>query len=301
MFEKFDDFRIQVGDVTVAGKVSHEGRTQRPPLLLLHGHPENHMMWNKVADCLADSYTVIAPDLRGYGATSRPETDADHSPYSKRAMATDQILLMKHFGEAMGFESFAVCAHDRGARVAHRLMVDYPAAVSRAVLMDIAPTLDMYDGTTQQFAQSYFHWFFLTQPAPLPESLISANPRGYIENLMGGRHAGLAPFGEEALESYIQSLSQPGAVHSMCEDYRASAGIDLDHERADREAGRKITTPLRVLWGEYGVVGRLFDPLRLWKSVATDVSGRALPAGHYLPEEVPDAIYNEILDFIPAT
>lgn len=166
------------------------------------------------------------------------------------------------------------------------------------MLLDIAPTLDMYAATDRAFAEAYFHWFFLIQPAPLPETLIEANPRAYVENLMGSRHAGLAPFAEQAIDAYVAGLSAPGAVHAMCEDYRASATIDLDHERDDRAAGRLITTPLRLLWGRYGVVGRLFDPLALWSALATDVSGRALDCGHYLAEESPDDVYTEVMGFI---
>jgi haloacetate dehalogenase len=214
-------------------------------------------------------------------------------------MAKDQAELMAHFGAERGFETFAVCAHDRGARVAHRLLVDFPALVSQALLLDIAPTLDMYDQTDREFAEAYFHWFLLIQPFPLPEALIEANPRGYIENIMGSRYAGLAPFPTEVLDAYVHSLSQPGAVHAMCEDYRAGASLDLRHDRLDRQNNVKITTPLRILWGAHGVIEKLFDPLTLWSDLAVSVSGRALDAGHYLPEEVPQEILTEILEFVP--
>lgn len=266
------------------------------PLLLLHGHPQTHLIWERCMERLAQHFTVIATDLRGYGASGKPPSDGTHLPYSKRVMAADQVAVMRHFG----FERFLVCGHDRGARVAHRMALDHPDAVERLMLLDIAPTLAMYEATDRAFATAYFHWFFLIQPEPLPETLIGANPRAYIESVMGSRHAGLAPFAPHALRAYCEALSQPGAVHAMCEDYRASATIDLEHDRADIERGRKIGCPLRVLWGERGVVARCFDPLRLWRDVARDVSGRALACGHYIPEEAPDALVDEMLDFFEA-
>lgn len=299
MFEQFDDFLVNLGDVDIAGRVSLASDAQRPPLLLLHGHPETHMMWHRIADRLAEHYTVVVPDLRGYGGSSKPPGDPAHVAYSKRAMARDQVLLMEHFGKKLGFKSFAVCAHDRGARVAHRLLLDYPELVTKAMLLDIAPTLDMYASTTRAFAEAYFHWFFLSQPAPFPEALIEANPRGYVENLMGSRHAGLSPFPPEVLDHYVTCLSEPGAAHAMCEDYRASSTIDLDHDRDDRSCNRVIDVPLRVVWGRHGVIERLFDPLALWAVLATQVTGRSVDAGHYLPEEVPEEILEEILGFFP--
>lgn len=298
MFATFDEFSVPLGDVEIAGRISRDTEESRPPLLLLHGHPESHLMWHRIADRLAEHYTVIIPDLRGYGSSGIPAADPDHHAYSKRTMARDQVLLMEHFGAQRGFEQFAVCAHDRGARVAHRLIADHPSLVSAAMLLDIAPTLDMYASTNRAFAEAYFHWFFLIQPHPLPESLIEANPRAYVENLMGSRYAGLAPFPPEILDRYVAALSRPGAVHAMCEDYRASATVDLDHDREDRDLGLLAETPLRILWGRHGVVGGQFDPLALWGAVAANVSGRALDAGHYLPEEVPDDVFDEILNFL---
>lgn len=298
MFEAFTEFATTIDGVEIAGRISRPSAEPKPALLLLHGHPESHLMWHKIADRLAEKYTVVMPDLRGYGASGLPASDPQHLTYSKRTMARDQALLMEHFGAERGFERFAVCAHDRGARVAHRLVTDYPDKVTAAILLDIAPTLDMYESTDRAFAEAYFHWFFLIQPAPLPESLIEANPRGYIENLMGSRYAGLAPFPAEVLDRYVAALSRPGAVHAMCEDYRASSTIDLEHDRQDRTNGVLINTPLRVLWGEHGVVGKQFDPLGLWRAVAPGATGRALDAGHYLPEEAPEDVLQEILDFL---
>ncbi|WP_026551566.1 alpha/beta hydrolase [Arthrobacter sp. H20] len=298
MFETFVKFSVTVGDVEIGGRVSHATADPKPALLLLHGHPESHLMWHKIADQLTEHYTVVMPDLRGYGSSGTPASDPEHHTYSKRTMARDQALLMEHFGAERGFDQFAVCAHDRGARVAHRLLADYPHLVTAAMLLDIAPTLDMYESTDRAFAEAYFHWFFLIQPRPLPESLIEANPRAYIENLMGSRYAGLTPFPREVLDQYVAALSRPGAVHAMCEDYRASSSIDLDHDRQDRSNGFLITTELRVLWGQHGVVGKQFDPLSLWRAVAPNVTGRALDAGHYLPEEAPRDVLNEILKFL---
>jgi haloacetate dehalogenase len=234
--------------------------------------------------------------LRGYGASGKPPSDAEHTPYSKRVMAADQVAVMRHFG----CERFLVCAHDRGARVAYRMALDHADAVERLMLLDIAPTLAMYEATDRAFATLYFHWFFLIQPEPLPETLIGANPAAYVDAVMGSRHAGLAPFAPEALDAYRSALAQPGAVHAMCEDYRASASIDLEHDRADIERGHKIGCPLRVLWGDKGVIEKCFDALAEWRHVARDVSGRSLSCGHYIPEEAPDELVAEMLSFFEA-
>jgi haloacetate dehalogenase len=288
-FGDYEAFRVDASGVDIVGMKRGDG----PPLLLLHGHPQTHEIWHRCADELARHFTVIATDLRGYGASGKPASDAHHMPYSKRAMAADQLAVMRHFG----FERFLVCAHDRGARVAHRLVMDHPDAVDRLMLLDIAPTLAMYEATDRAFATAYFHWFFLIQPAPLPEELIEANPRAYVDRVMGNRHAGLAPFAPHALQAYRDALAAPGTIHAICEDYRASASIDLEHDREDIERGRKIACPLRVLWGEQGVIERCFDALAEWRKVARDVSGRALPCGHYIPEERPDELLNEMLSF----
>jgi haloacetate dehalogenase len=291
-FENYVPFTVDANGVSIFGMKGGNG----PPLLLLHGHPQTHEIWHRLADVLAQHFTVIATDLRGYGASGKPPSDAQHLPYSKRAMAADQVAIMQHFG----FEHFMVCAHDRGARVAHRMAVDFPRAVDRLMLLDIAPTLAMYEATDRTFATAYFHWFLLIQPEPLPELLIGSQPDAYVERVMGSRHAGLAPFAPHALQAYRDALKQPGAVHAMCEDYRASATIDLEHDRADIECGNKIACPLRVLWGAEGVIEKNFKALDEWRRVARDVSGRKMPAGHYIAEEVPDELLAEMLAFFEA-
>ena len=267
---------------------------QGPPLLLLHGHPQTHAIWHRVAPTLAQHFRLIMPDLRGYGDSSKPDGGDQHAAYSKRAMAQDMVSLMQH----LGFERFAVLAHDRGARVAHRLAADHPLAVSRLSLLDIAPTLAMYEQTHEAFARAYWHWFFLIQPAPTPERLIEASAMGYLQATMGLRGQGLALFDPRALAEYERCLTLPGTAHALCEDYRAAAGIDLLHDRVDRDAGRRLTMPLQVLWGEHGVVQRCFKPLDEWARVASDVRGGTLPCGHYVPEEAPQALLEAVLPFL---
>ncbi len=293
LFPGFEERRVDVGDgIEIAATVGGSG----PPLLLLHGHPQTRAIWHKVAPTLAQHYTLVAADIRGYGDSSKPAGLPDHANYAKRAMAQDQVTLMR----TLGFDRFLVLAHDRGARVAHRLAMDHPQAVRRLVTLDIAPTLAMYEQTNEAFARAYWHWFFLIQPAPLPERLIEADPARYITDLMGKRSAGLAPFDPRALAEYQRCIALPGAAHATCEDYRAAATIDLDHDRADRDAGRKLTMPLLALWGEEGVVHRCFQPLAEWQRVAQDVQGGPLPCGHYIAEEAPDALLARVMPFLAA-
>ena len=290
LFPGFRYRTVETGaSVQIAAVIGGAG----PPLLLLHGHPQTHAIWHRVAPALAERFTVVAADLRGYGDSSKPAGAADHSNYAKRVMALDQLALMRN----LGFDRFDVLAHDRGARVAHRLAMDHPEAVRRLVLLDIAPTLAMYEQTSQAFARAYWHWFFLIQPAPLPERLIEADPAAYISDVMGRRSAGLAPFDPLALGEYQRCMALPGAAHGLCEDYRAAAGIDMTHERADRDAGRLIEPPLLALWGEQGVVHQCFRPLDEWRRVARDVSGGPLPCGHYIAEEAPQALLEQVLPF----
>jgi haloacetate dehalogenase len=290
MFPQFERHTVDVGDITINCIKGGSG----PALLLLHGHPQTHAIWHKVAPQLAERYTVIAADLRGYGDSGKPAGLPDHSNYSKRVMAVDQLRLMQHFG----YERFDVLAHDRGARVAYRLALDHPEAVSRLVTLDIAPTLAMYEKTSMAFATAYYHWFFLIRPAPFPETLINSHPGDYLKHTIGGRSAGLAPFTDEAYAEYLRCLQDPATVHGICEDYRASASIDLDHERDDLATGRKITCPMLALWGAHGAVGKCFDPLAEWQPLAADVRGQALDCGHYIPEEAPQALLDEVLPFL---
>jgi len=287
LFPRFASRRLSVAGVELNCRIGGSG----PALLLLHGHPQTHVMWHRVAPRLAECFTVVAADLRGYGDSAKPE--AGDQAYSKRTLARDNVELMR----LLGHERFAVLAHDRGARVAHRLALDHPQAVERLLLLDIAPTLAMYRQTDEAFARAYWHWFFLIRPAPLPERLIEADPEAYLKGVMGTRSAGLAPFPPEVLAEYLRCLRLPGTARGICEDYRASAGIDLEHDQADRDAGRRLELPLRLLWGAEGTVGRCFDPLAEWREVATQVSGRALPGGHYLAEELPELVLEEALAF----
>lgn len=289
MFNGFQIRTVERNGVHLHTRVGGSGR----PLLLLHGHPQSMAMWHKVLPALVAHHQVVLMDLRGYGDSSRPEPDAQHLNHCKREMALDALAVM----QAHGFERFDVLAHDRGARVAHRLAADHPQAVRRLMLLDIAPTLAMYAHTSEAFARAYWHWFALIQPAPLPEALIDSDPVRYVRSVMGGRHAGLTPFTPEALAEYERCAAIPGTGSSICEDYRASAGIDLEHDRADVQAGHRLVQPLRVLWGQHGAVGRCFDVLALWRERAAQVSGEALPCGHYLAEELPEAVAAQALNF----
>lgn len=279
LFPGFRDERLEVPGGHTRAWVGGSG----PPLLLLHGYPQTRAIWHKVAPGLAQRHTVVALDLRGYGDAAKPPTDADHAPYSKREMARDAVAAMA----ALGFGKFFLAGHDRGGRVAHRLAVDHPQAVERVAVLDISPTLAMYERTTMAFALAYYHWFLLPQPAPYPEDLIGADPLAYLQRKMAGwGNAGLEVFAPGAWAEYVRCFT-PETIHASCEDYRAAAGIDLAQDRADREAGRMVACPLLALWGAKGVVHRHFRPLEDWREVARDVQGEALPAGHYLAEEVP--------------
>ena len=289
MFSHFEVQTVERNGVRLHTRVGGAGS----PLLLLHGHPQSMVMWHKVLPALAARHRVVLMDLRGYGDSSRPAPDVQHLNHSKREMALDAVAVM----QAHGFGCFDVLAHDRGARVAHRLAADHPQAVHRLMLLDIAPTLAMYQNTSDAFARAYWHWFALIQPGSLPEALIDSDPVRYVRSVMGGRHAGLTPFTPEALAEYERCAAIAGTGASICEDYRASAGIDLEHDRADVAAGRRLTQPLRVLWGEHGAVGRCFDVLALWRERATQVTGQALPCGHYLAEELPELVAVQALNF----
>ena len=268
-------------------------RRDAPALLLLHGYPQTHAIWHKVAPRLAERYNVVAPDLRGYGDSGKPATTADHAPYSKRAMAEDQVELMA----ALGHERFFLAGHDRGARVAHRLCIDHPARVAKVALLDIAPTLAMYESTNEAFARAYWHWFFLILPAPVPERMIGNAIEMILPAKMGSGSAGMTPFAPEAWAEYVRCFTSE-MVHASCEDYRAAASIDLEHDRADRAKGARIGCPLLALWGAHGVIERCFNPLDEWRRVAGDVRGKALACGHYVPEEAPESLIDELEKFL---
>ena len=277
------------GEILISYQMGGSG----PPLLLLHGFPQTKMIWHRVAPALAKHFTVIASDLRGYGASSKPQGLADHSTYSKRAMASDQAQLMN----ALGFSHYGVLGHDRGGRVAHRLALDYGKQVNKLMVLDISPTLAMYEQTSMQFARGYWHWFFLIQKAPIPETMIGANTEFFMKQFMGGRHAGLSIFAPECWQEYVLAMSDPACLHAMCEDYRAAASIDLEHDRQSIAQKQLLEMPVRVLWGEFGQVNACFKPLEDWQKLGTDVSGQTLQSGHYIPEEIPEGLIAEALSF----
>jgi haloacetate dehalogenase len=292
-FDGFDARHHDVNGIRLFARTG--GRADAPPLLLVHGFPQTHAMWHRSARALAPHFRLVLPDLRGYGDSDKPPGEPDHANYAKRTMAADLAALMR----ALGHERYLVAGHDRGGRVAHRLALDHPDAVAKLCLIDIAPTLDMYDATDMAFARAYYHWFFLIQPAPLPERLIGADARFYLHAKLGGwGSGGLGHLEPRALAEYERCFCTPEAIHGACEDYRASAGIDLEHDRASRAAGDKIACDLLVLWGERGVVHRMFDPLALWRAqCAGSVTGRAMAAGHFIPEERPDETAQALREF----
>jgi haloacetate dehalogenase len=284
-FEGFEARDHAVNGVRIHARTG--GRSDAPALLLLHGFPQSHAMWQRVAQQLAPDFRIVAADLRGYGDSSKPPGDADHGNYSKRTMAADVHALM----HSLGHERFFLCGHDRGGRVAHRLALDHADAVLRLCLIDIAPTLDMYEATDVRFARAYYHWFHLIQPAPLPERMIGADARFYLHWSLGGwGAAGLGHIEPQALAQYERCFGSPQSIHAACEDYRAAAGIDLEHDRSSRAEGQRIACDTLVLWGERGVVHQLFEPLRLWQAqCAGRVTGQLMAAGHFIPEELPEA------------
>jgi haloacetate dehalogenase len=289
---------FEARDFDLAGMRIHArigGRADAPPLLLVHGFPQTHVMWQRVARELAPHFRLVLPDLRGYGDSAQPVGEADHANYSKRVMALDLLRLM----QALGHERFAVCGHDRGGRVAHRLALDHPQAVARLAVIDIAPTLDMYAATDMRFARAYYHWFFLIQPSPWPERMIGANPLAYLHWKLGGWGAGNTQHIEpEAMAEYERCFARPAAIHAACEDYRASAGIDLEHDRASRAAGQRIACDTLVLWGSRGVVHAQFDPMALWRAqCSAGLEGEAMDAGHFIPEELPAATASRLQAF----
>jgi len=261
-----------------------------PGLLLLHGYPQTHIMWRKVAPRLSEKFTVVIPDLRGYGDSSKPAEGENHIGYSKRAMAQDQVQVM----ENLGFKKFAVVGHDRGGRVGHRMALDHAKAVGKLAVLDIVPTYKLYHAVTKEFATAYWHWFFLIQPAPFPETLIGSNVEFYLKS----RFLRIAPgaLEEQAFAEYLRCFSDPATIHASCEDYRAAASVDLEHDAAD--LNRKISCPVLALWAEQGVMQPLFNVLDTWKERASTVEGKALPGGHFLPEQSPQALLEELNRFL---
>ncbi|TXI72965.1 MAG: alpha/beta hydrolase [Limnohabitans sp.] len=303
-FEGFDRQTVTLRGLPVTFRRSADWSQDKPALVLLHGFPQTHVMWHRVAQQLKDRYRLVMPDLRGYGDSSHEAGDNAPAHYSKRAMAQEVIDLLDH----LGIQDFYLCGHDRGGRVAHRLALDHPQRVKKLCVIDIAPTLDMYDATDFDFARAYYHWFHLIQPSPLPELMIGGNAKAYLHAKLGGWGSqGLGYIEPEALAEYERCFCDPtpnarglpAAIHSACEDYRASAGIDLQHDRESRTRGDKIPCDTLVLWGERGVVNRLFKPLELWQAqCAGSVSGLAVAAGHFIPEELPELTARGLASFM---
>ena len=289
LFPGFKTHRIRHGGVTIHTVVGGAG----PALLLLHGYPQSHVMWHRLAPKLARHYTVVCPDLRGYGDSSKPRGLADHSNYSKRVMAQDMVDVMARLGHAR----FHLVGHDRGARVGHRLARDHgPQVVRSFTAIDIAPTLAMFEATDMAFARAYYHWFLMLQAPPLAEKMMAAVAPYHILAGSGLSAKGLKAFAKPALAEYVRSFADPRTIHATCEDYRASGGIDLEHDRADRS--KKITMPVQILWGQRGVVGTQFDPLAEWRKVARKVTGQAIDCGHFIPEEAPAQTLAAISEFL---
>lgn len=278
---------ITVGDVEIATRVRGEG----PPLLLLHGYPQTQRVWNHVAASLADAFTVVTTDLRGYGRSSKPPAQPDHRTYSKRALADDQVAVM----DALGFERFAVAGHDRGGRVVQRMCLDHPARVTSAAVIDIIPGTDMYTRMDSRLASAYFHWPFLSQQADLPERLLASEPDRWMDRILG-RDSGRCSMSLEAIEEYKAAFRDPATIHATCEDYRAGASIDLADDAEDLEAGNRIDVPLLVLWGAAGLMSSL-DALACWQQLATDVTGFSLPGGHFLIDDSPAEVTSALRDF----
>jgi haloacetate dehalogenase len=289
MFEGFERERIGSPDAEIALVRGGSG----PPVLLLHGYPQTHAMWHLVAPVLAEEFAVVATDLRGYGDSSKPFGDEDHSTYSKRAMAGDQATVM----ESLGFDSFAVVGHDRGARVGHRMALEYPERVSKLAVLDIVPTRHVFATVGKDLATAYYHWFFFIQPYDLPETLIGADPGYYLRKKLGGWGTPLEIFAPEALAEYEHCFDD-ATIHASCEDYRAAASIDLVHDEADRNEARKVECPLLALWGGRGVMEKIYDVESVWREYANDVKGNPLDAGHFLAEERPEETAQELRIFL---
>jgi haloacetate dehalogenase len=288
MFDGFDARTVETGEAAIH---VHRGGSG-PPLLLLHGFPQTHLMWHRVAPRLARDFTVVAADLRGHGESSRPPTAADHGPYSKRAMAQDMVAVMEQLGHAR----FAVAGHDRGGRVAYRLALDHPDRVRRLAVLDLIPTGEAFRRADMRFALGFWPWSLLSQPAPLPERLLAADPAFFIDYVLDSWGRSREAFPTEVRAAYARALT-PGAIHAICEEFRAAATLDYEHDEADRVAGRRIACPVLALWSRGGPVDTWYDALAIWRAWADDVRGRPIDGGHFLPEEAPDETAAELLAF----
>lgn len=289
----FENFSIETIPTTGA-RIHTLRRGSGPPLLLLHGYPQTHFIWHKIAERLSQRYSVVLTDLRGYGQSEKPDGGDGHANYSFRAMAQDQVDVMRY----LGYRDFYVASHDRGARTAHRMCLDHPTAVRKVCFMDIVPTLRMYRDTSKEFATKYMWWFFLIQNAPLPEHMIGADPQFFLEEHFKMQNGTPGALTEDAIEEYVRCFCTPEAIHASCEDYRAAAGVDLEMDEADEKDGRKVTCPVHALWGNKGAIGKLWNVLEVWKQHASGpVTGKALDAGHYLAEERPEEVLSELLRF----
>ena len=286
-FPGFEDRRIETSGASINLVTGGSG----PPLLLLHGYPQTHLMWRKLAPRLAAEFTVVAPDLRGYGDSSKPPAGPDNANYSKRSLAQDQVETMA----ALGFERFAVAGHDRGARVAHRLARDHPERIERLALLDIVPTLYRFETIDQKAATSSWHWFFLIQPRGFPERLIGAEAEFFLRHQLGALLREPAKLEPEAFAEYLRCFKNPETIRATCDEYRAGATIDLVHDRADR--GHRLTMPLLMLWGERSSQGSGYDILSVWRDHAEDVTGHAVNSGHFLAEDAPEDTYRALRDF----
>ncbi|NRB65274.1 MAG: alpha/beta hydrolase [Saprospiraceae bacterium] len=289
MFDRFKKSIAHLDGIKINYVIGGEG----PPLLLLHGYPQTHVMWHKIAAPLAEHFTVIASDLRGYGDSDKPPSDDQHTPYSKRASGNDQIQLM----QSLGFTTFQLIGHDRGGRVGHRMALDHPEAINKLVVMDIAPTYTMYTTTDMEFATAYYHWFFLIQPHDIPERMIGQDPLFFLEKKLGQWGKDRSAFTQEAFHAYLRCWT-PETIHASCEDYRASATIDIIHDQMDLDQGNKIKCPVLCLWGTNGFVGNKYDVVSEWSKWAGNVQGQGIHAGHYLPEEAPQETLQAIMPFL---
>ncbi|MEV8371651.1 alpha/beta hydrolase [Kribbella sp. NPDC056861] len=290
MFDGFEQFELKTTGTTIRGRRGGSG----PPVLLLHGIPETHLMWHRVAPVLAEHFTVVAADLRGFGDSGKPPSDAEHLPYSMRALAQDQVEVMA----ALGHETFSVVGHDRGARCGYRMALDHPDVVTKLAVLDVVPTGEVFDRADKRFSLGYWVWSFLAAPEPIPETLIAGAPDVLVNHMLDGWSEVPDAFPAEVRAEYIAKFRDPETVHAICEEYRAAATLDHQHDADDRRRGRQISCPVLALWDPGGAVGTWYDPLKLWGEWATDVSGGPVQAGHFMAEEAPAETRERLLAFL---